>query len=801
MQYKIVNLRVKNFKCFDDSKYYEFRIDDSRNPVVLSGPNGFGKTTFFDAIELIFSKNITRLDKAIESKRTNLGKNILLNKADKDGYVILTLKNESAEFVTLFAKILNTNHKLELEKSVFYGELFRMVSTEELDQVLENYEDWTDEINNENIRYRAENFNVYYYVSQAESVHFLKKSISDRKNAMNVLLNTDTIDERISYIEELIGKRNGVNGFIVNDEIISLDNQIKEKIKRLKILKNENLNSIHQEKKNVDIGLFEDDSELFFWDSPKVTEWKVLEIKRAERELENLISFLENKDDYNNFLWNRDVKKVQKSKALEDYRDYRKYILGEKLSLDRINEDLDNWDNKIQIYNSSVMFQQEVPEAANFHEEDIRKLKNLIPQLQEFDFTIIKNISEEILNLKSMLSTNQKVIEKLVNARKALKIANDEHDEHSKVCPFCNTKFSEEKLLNDGFEEVDNLLQKESGDVGERIINKQKELTTIAAEVKKIIIPYIKGTDENVVQGLVHNKIEVQDFINDSGRISNVEKVVHYLENTDFNYQIDNSNVIIEIQRVLAGLIKKIKNEEFENLYAKHEYDKVNLKYREHIENLRAKGFIDLLLQKKKYLESIIDEIDNAEMQEIREKLNVLLVRKIKMEKIRKRLNDLEKVYKGSIERFENLTLEKLRVPLLIYTGKILQDYQNGLGVFVSKDEMRFVSNGDAKHDILNTFSSGQLSGFVLAFLFAMNKQYIKKSSDDLGFILIDDPVQTMDDINISSLIEVLRNDFSEKQIILSTHEIDKENYILYKFYKYNQLGQSFNVKEEMYGV
>ena len=56
-----------------------------------------------------------------------------------------------------------------------------------------------------------------------------------------------------------------------------------------------------------------------------------------------------------------------------------------------------------------------------------------------------------------------------------------------------------------------------------------------------------------------------------------------------------------------------------------------------------------------------------------------------------------------------------------------------------------------------------------------------------------------MDDINISSLIEVLRNDFADKQIILSTHEMDKENYILYKFYKYNQVGQSFNVKEEIY--
>lgn len=62
MQYKIVNLRVKNFKCFDNAQFYEFRIEYEKNPIILSGPNGFGKTTFFDAIELIFSKNITRLD-------------------------------------------------------------------------------------------------------------------------------------------------------------------------------------------------------------------------------------------------------------------------------------------------------------------------------------------------------------------------------------------------------------------------------------------------------------------------------------------------------------------------------------------------------------------------------------------------------------------------------------------------------------------------------------------------------------------------------------------------------------------
>ena len=42
MQYKIVNLRVKNFKCFDDTQFYEFRIEYEKNPIILSGPNGVG---------------------------------------------------------------------------------------------------------------------------------------------------------------------------------------------------------------------------------------------------------------------------------------------------------------------------------------------------------------------------------------------------------------------------------------------------------------------------------------------------------------------------------------------------------------------------------------------------------------------------------------------------------------------------------------------------------------------------------------------------------------------------------------
>lgn len=801
MQYKIVNLRVKNFKCFDNVKFYEFRIDYEKNPIILSGPNGFGKTTFFDAIELIFSKNITRLDKEIEKKTTNLGKNILLNKANEDGYVVLTLRNEQNEFLTLFAKILNSNHKLEVENAICYGEINELVSTEELNGFLNNYDNWKDTVDNETlIKYRAKNFNVYYYVSQAESVHFLKRTISDRKNAMNVLLNTGFIDERKKVVTNLIGNRNGTSGFLINDEIRTLENELKKKAVKLKALIRTNAQNEDERIEYMDLGLYAKDANLYFWDSSNITDLDVNEIKRGINALNSLISFLENESDYRNYQWNEDISKILTESSIDDYVDKREYIVDNLVSVEKVEQQLEKWNYIIQIYNSTLLFRQEVPDPTSYKEEDVVALKNLVPELTEYDFSLIKNISNEIIGLRNTLSTNQKIIDKLSSARNALKNAKNEYNKQGNLCPFCNTNFGNAALLNDGFEEVDKLLQSESGSMGERIALKSKELESEVEKVKEIVHPYVDGLDENAINLLIQRKTSLKGFVSDSGRVANVEKLVKYLADADYMPETEGDNMAIDIQRVLSGLVKNIKNQEFNALYIKHKYEKVEEIYGEDIEYIKEQITVETLKMKSRYLEKVVWEKENTEIHEIKKKMKDLIVRKEKVMKIRQQLNELSKVYDKSVEDYKNITLKQLRVPLLIYTGKILQDYQNGLGVFVSKDEMRFVSNGDAKHDILNTFSSGQLSGFVLAFLFAMNKQYIKASSDNIGFILIDDPVQTMDDINISSLIEVLRNDFSDKQIIMSTHEIDKENYILYKFYKYNKIGQSFNVKEEIYG-
>ena len=48
MKFRLKQLIVKNFKAFK-SRSINF---ESKNLILLDGPNGFGKTSFYDALEL-----------------------------------------------------------------------------------------------------------------------------------------------------------------------------------------------------------------------------------------------------------------------------------------------------------------------------------------------------------------------------------------------------------------------------------------------------------------------------------------------------------------------------------------------------------------------------------------------------------------------------------------------------------------------------------------------------------------------------------------------------------------------------
>ena len=113
-----------------------------------------------------------------------------------------------------------------------------------------------------------------------------------------------------------------------------------------------------------------------------------------------------------------------------------------------------------------------------------------------------------------------------------------------------------------------------------------------------------------------------------------------------------------------------------------------------------------------------------------------------------------------------------------------MQDSYYGRGVFLNYkvspsgiSRILFVSgNSENDVDVLLNMSSGQLISVAIAFLLSLNKLY-----DRSQFLAIDDPVQTIDDINLWGLIETLRHEFSDKFLLLSTHEDDSAALIRYK--------------------
>ena len=292
---------------------------------------------------------------------------------------------------------------------------------------------------------------------------------------MNVLLKTDFIDERKSVVTDLIGSRNGTSGYVVNDEIITLENELKNKAIKLKTLSNNIVQDEIEKPQYVDLGLYKKDPNLYFWDRENIAEEDVSEIKRGLQVLDSIVSFWENESDYRNYGWNKDISKILKGNSIEDYVDNREYIIDNLISRQKAEQQLEKWDFMIQIYNSTLLFRQEIPDAANYKDEDVVALKKLIPELKEYDFSLLKNISSEIVSLKNAFSTNQKIIDKLSSARNALKNAKKlsmiSREPHAH---FVIQNLQNVTLLNNGFEEVDKLLRNESGSTGERLALKRQ---------------------------------------------------------------------------------------------------------------------------------------------------------------------------------------------------------------------------------------------------------------------------------------------------------------------------------------
>lgn len=795
MKYFINKIYLKNFKCIKDENGVLVNFNLDKGLIALSGPNGFGKTTIFDAIEICFCDKIERIvpiNKANKKIKDNL---LIYKNRDKATIAIELVNEENNNIITIIKRIYkdDKNNEGDIKENI---NSFWINEGINLDKI--NTDDYGDKIDDlkmflqEKIGMNNGYFNYFYYISQDNSSNFLKKGLNDRKSIFDVLMKIENEINLNKKIKELLDSKK-------NNSINKLIDLKREKIKKdIKALFNvNNVDSDYQS----NITVFEGNSSIE-WDQQEYS----IKDSKALNELINLIRFMEN---YNVFMARKNNLKIEKLLderllnefsnvvILSDYNvklDYEKNI---KYKIDKL-ETQKNICNKIRKIDEYSFEDEKVIQDLRFINDELKLELNL------------DEISENIKNIISenrQLDKKKKKIKELkesIDKLNKLFIDNIDKKEQN-ICPLCNSKF-------DSAEELQFIIESNIIELQKLISidNKEKEkdikdfLTKVSIKCKEKLgvielEKYINNIDNQIkLMRTYYTKQSLKDYIDFYVNINEIEYIVNKVKD-------DSENAVSNLKESLQSkLLKEVKE------YSREEYLLDNDLYNSYTSMLNKKDVFDEKLEelldrakkKKKFFERELSLINSKEKIIISNEVKQL----IKMEELKSVLEKLAEIYKDTIKNYKKDVVSTIEIPLYIYTGKIIQTYQGGLGVFIkedsNKDNILFTPNSnESEHDIVNTFSSGQLSAFTIAFLLVINQLYLagNKADDILNTILIDDPVQTMDDVNIASLIEVLRNQFSKYQIILSTHEDEKINYMRYKFEKFGIKTIEYNVKKHFF--
>ncbi len=196
------------------------------------------------------------------------------------------------------------------------------------------------------------------------------------------------------------------------------------------------------------------------------------------------------------------------------------------------------------------------------------------------------------------------------------------------------------------------------------------------------------------------------------------------------------------------------------------------------------KDCIEVIEKKRKYLTSFWNTTSSQLVSEMTTRVSSL---KAQYNKLNQRVRLIKQTV-DKIKEQKNAYLSKMvgqiETLFYIYTGRIMQDNYYGRGCFLkynqSNSNVLFTSGSpDNEVDAIYKMSSGQLISISVSFMLTVNKLYASQP-----IIAIDDPLQTIDDLNLWGLMETLRHDFRESTVLLSTHERDFGLLLTNKFSK-----------------
>ena len=864
---KIKKILLYNFKNFR----HETVIDFSDNMTFLVGPNGFGKTTIFDAIELGLTGDISRINQnnPVTGENIKYNKPFFQNDISEPVIIKLWLEKSNVNQLVLVRKLINDRPDGGIlyapKRSIGQFKLFRQeeatdenfssldndIKLSEIDQTtIDNFLEIDGEYK------LAKIFNLFNYIQQEETTFFLKKSEKDRSNDLSFLVKTDEIEDRISKIEKV--------NKAINDNLKSLTEQQE------KLTQQELDNIPYQRLFNQQVFQFDKESpfsvdNLSQSDDFKVTIQKIIEFKQSfsiseyQRKLERdnrkkeintidsalrfaiLFSLIQRP----NYQWQWEKYTIENPRffeyvLLENYLQTFETITHEYRRKQQLNQYWEDLSTDINQMTAQTFQYVQNDRLSN----DFESLKVQLTSYQ----TLRESVGQADKNLSDLRQLRRKLGEKFDELRQHNHVDEDR-------CPFCNNQFDSFVDLKSSYDNYTDYLTEISSRDSQRLQEVQLSLNSIIQQVKQKITDEINSLTTNIDKKLLDRLQELSGSYQSYSKYledfktfiqSYTNMAPYQLENLEFDnynhqyqsslqefrsklvvdddvYRVLDINSLENIKGQLGDLREEFPELQFETYQLESSsYSKINmaminsrlheLKQAIHLaidekyainENLIADAEnifptyfqskvevledirIGDLEEKKLYIDKQYKLVQNQQFQDLSRRIKIL-------EKTAERLKEIHTIYKEEVKKFKIGIVKQLRIPFFIYSAKMLQNYQQGMGIFLtykkttSSDNetvaiIRFKSDTKNDHDVMNQLSTGQLAVVSLAFTLSLNTMF--KLSDNLNFLMIDDPIQDMDAMNVLSFIEILRHGIIDRyQIILSTYSDHNALFMGYKF-------------------
>ncbi|MBU9808988.1 AAA family ATPase, partial [Rahnella sp. SL6] len=205
MKLIVKRLEVRNFKVFEK---IELTLE-SDHLVVLDGPNGFGKSSFFDALELLLTGKIRRYieleELTVDRRSLKPGCPWLFKQARENDWLSIRAEivvNEQSRFLERAASkaVLDehsgvTDLRLPLYELVDFGA--------ERDEAISQEETYLSALLGD--QYQRD-FELFHYVEQEENTRLLKKKEKDRQGQIAHLFDIGDIQDKINNITQASAK-------------------------------------------------------------------------------------------------------------------------------------------------------------------------------------------------------------------------------------------------------------------------------------------------------------------------------------------------------------------------------------------------------------------------------------------------------------------------------------------------------------------------------------------------------------------------------------------------------------------